>query len=191
MDEETKNSAYRKKLKSQLIEAHGRIVYTYTAHHKMVDHFVWFDKVIRITQIVLTAISTGGFLSSILTSNTKFSWIGGIPAALSLALNIYSKDFKLQYDIGLHKDAADLLWDVREKYNSLITDFEILSNDEIRTKRNELQENISQINKKYPGTDRRSYKKTQKALKKEEEQTFNEGEAEKFLYSELMDVKKE
>ena len=37
----------------------------------------------------------------------------------------------------------------------------------------------------FPGTDRSGYKKAKKALTEEEEQTFNEGEAEKFLPTNL------
>ncbi len=179
------NNDYRNKLKSQLIDANGRVVYTYTCHHKMIDHIIWIDKVVRITQISLTAISTCGFLSTILANNINYSWIGGATAALSLALNLYSKEFSTQNNAKQHKEAADILWDVRENYVSLITDFDILSDSEIRAKREKLQEQVSNINKNYPSTDKRSYKKAQKALKEDEEQTFNEGEAEAFLSNNL------
>lgn len=37
------------------------------------------------------------------------------------------------------------------------------------------------VNKRYPGTDRRGYRAAQKALQEEDEQTFDDGEAERFL----------
>ena len=93
------------------------------------------------------------------------------------------KDSNLNSRIKNHKDAADELWDIREKYSSLITDFDDLQIEEIRTKRDEIQRTWSNVNKKYPGTDRRGYKVAQQSLQNEEEQTFNEGEVEKFLPS--------
>ncbi len=175
---------YRRKLKSQLVDAHGKIVYTYTAHHKMVDRFEWHIKCIKFTQIVLTAISSIGFIATVFWERLGLCWIGGIPAAISLGLNLYTKDFNLQENIQQHINAANALWDVREAYVSLITDFDILTLDEIRRKRDELQNEVSCINKKYPGTDIKSFKKARKALQ-EEEQTFKNGEAELFLHSEI------
>lgn len=55
--------------------------------------------------------------------------------------------------------------------------------DAIRKQRDKLTERVSHVNKKYPGTDSKSYKATLKALQVEEEQTFNEGEAERLLHS--------
>lgn len=185
MDEQENENSYKERLEKQLIEAHGKVEYTYTAHHKIENRVMLYDKAIRIAQIVLTAISTGGFSATLITKQTALSWIGGVAAALSLALNLYSKDFKLQSDARTHKDAADELWDIREDYVSLITDIDALTLDEIRNRRDALKNAVSKINKKYPGTDRRGYRKAQKALKKEEEQTFNEGEAEMLLPTHL------
>ena len=183
---ETENvSEYKNKLNQQLIEAHGKVMYTYTAHHKMADRIIGLDKLVRIAQIVLTAISTGGILATKITDQAVLCWVAGLASAISLALNLYSKDFKLQADARAHKDAADELWDIKEDYVSLLTDMDVLSFEEIQNKRHALKEAISQINKKYPGTDRRSYKKAQKSLKKEEEQTFNAGEAEKLIPTNL------
>lgn len=171
------------KIRQQLIEAHGKITYTYTAHHKLADRIIQTDKMIRTVQIILTAVSTVGFLGNIITNQTYLCWVGGITATLSLGLNLYSKDFKLQTDARAHKDAADELWAIREKYVSLLTDLDYLPEETIIQKRDELTEAISKINKKYPGTNRWGYKKARKVLKKEEEQTFNAGEAEQFLPS--------
>ena len=40
---------------------------------------------------------------------------------------------------------------------------------------------MSDINKKYPATDKQSYIEAQKALKENEEQTFNDGEVDALL----------
>lgn len=173
----------RNELRAQLVDLHGKVVYTYTAHHKIQNRLEGLNTGVKITQIVLTAISTGGFLATVITNQYLLAWVGGIASALSLGLNLYMKDSNLNSRIKNHKDAADELWDIREKYSSLITDFDDLQIEEIRTKRDEIQREWSNINKKYPGTDRRGYKAAQQSLKNEEEQTFNVGEAEKFLPS--------
>ncbi len=172
---------YRKELRDQLVDALGKVVYTYTAHHKMCDGILKKDAGIRVCQIVLTAISTVGFLSLVITNQAVMTWIGGISAALSLGLNLYTKDAKLQVEAQKHKNAADDLWEVREQYTSLIVDLEVSSEERIREERDRLTKTVSEINRKYPKTNRRGYVLAQKALKEEEEQTFNVGEAESFL----------
>lgn len=98
-----------------------------------------------------------------------------------MGITLYTKDFNLDSEAKKHKDAADALWRVREEYKSLITDFDVLSNEEIRSKRDMLIQMVAGVNEKYPGTDDKSFKEAQKELKDEERQTFHPGEAEKFL----------
>ena len=184
-----KMEEYRKNLRQQLIEAHAKVDYTYTAHHKIEDRVRLFDKSLRIIQIVLTAISTGGFLATVITSQTFLCWIGGISAALSLGLNLYTKDFKLQADAREHKDAADALWSIREDYVSLLIDMDVLPVEEICRRRDHLKEALFEIYKRYPGTDRKGYEEARRALNDEDEQTFQVGEAEKLLPTVLREKK--
>lgn len=171
----------RELLLSQIVELHGKVVYTYTTHHKIQNRLESRNKRVKVIQIILTAVSTVGFLATVITNQYLLAWIGGMTSSLSLGLNLYMKDSNLNDQIQKHKDAADALWDVREAYSSLITDFYDLSLNDIRLKRDEIQHIWSEVNRKYPGTDKKGYKEAQKSLKDEEEQTFNEGEAEKLL----------
>lgn len=81
--------------------------------------------VIKITQICLTALSTGGFLASVIAGIPELSWVGGFTSAIALDLNLYSLNFNLLTDIKSHTDAAYDLWEVREAYKSLLCDFEV------------------------------------------------------------------
>lgn len=94
---------YEEKLRSQIKDAYGRVLYTYTAHHKLAARLIKQKNAIKITQIVLTAVSTVGFLATIITNQVLLSWLGGITAALSLGLNLYTRDFNLQEAIQKHK----------------------------------------------------------------------------------------
>ena len=71
----------------------------------------------------------------------------GFTSAIALGLNLYSINFNLPTEIKSHTDAANDLWDVREDYKSLLCDFEELSNEEIRIKRDYITQKVSQINK--------------------------------------------
>ncbi len=91
------------------------------------------------------------------------------------------KEYKIQDEINQHRNAANALWDIRESYVSLLTDYDILENDDIRHQRDVLCKKVSEVNNNYPATDSKSYRAAQKALKKDEEQTFKEGEVDSIL----------
>lgn len=93
----------------------------------------------------------------------------------------YKKEYKIQDEINQHRNAANALWDIRESYVSLLTDYDILENDDIRHQRDVLCKKVSEVNNNYPATDSKSYRAAQKALKKDEEQTFKEGEVDSIL----------
>ena len=175
------NENHRAKLKSQLIDAHGRIEYTYTQHHIIANRLLKKYRFLKIAEIVLTAVSTVGFLATVIRNQAVLAWIDGFGSVVTLGITLYTKDFNLESEAKKHKDAADALWRVRERYKSLIADFGALTDEEIRNKRDALIEVVSDINEKYPGTDDKSFKKARKDLKEDEKQTFNPGEAEKFL----------
>ena len=82
--------------------------------------------------------------------------------------------------IALRK-SADTLWEIREKYISLLVDFDNFTIEEIRDRRDELTKETASVYKNRPKTSLSAYRKAQKALQVEEEQTFNEGEAEQLL----------
>ena len=73
------------------------------------------------------------------------------------------------------------MWGIREGYVSLLVDFEVLEDNEIQKRRDILCEKVSEVNNNYPATDAKSYKAAQKALQKEEEQTFKENEVDSIL----------
>lgn len=152
----------RNKLIRQLSDAAGNVLYTYDAHWIIVNRLKTRQDVLKITQICLTALSTGGFLASVIAGVPWLSWIGGLTSAIALGLNLYSLNFNLPSDIKSHTDAANELWDVREAYRSLLTDYDELPNDKIRAKRDEITQMVSCINKKYPGTDSKAFAEAQK-----------------------------
>jgi hypothetical protein len=179
------SSPHKEALRTQIREAYGRIVYTYTTHLKKMNRLDKKYRNIKYAQITLSAISTGGFLGSIITDKFLLTWIGGISSTLLLLLNIYFKEFNLSEESKQHRITSDYLWLIREQYVSLLTDFNALSEDNIIIKRDELQKLTFEIYCKSPKTDAASYSDAQKALKTEEEQFFTPDEIDKILPSHL------
>lgn len=169
------------KLESQIREAFGKIVYTQTCHDKIIHRLIKRDKNIKLWQIILSAVTTSGFIASIFSENIWTSILGATISLILLMLNMYIKNNNLLNQIKAHQDTSSRLWKVREEYISLLTDFDILNLNEIMTKRDDLQNRTFEIYKQSPRTDPKSYKEAQKALKTEEEQTFSDLEIDVML----------
>ena len=169
------------KLESQIREAYGRVTYSQTYHDKFINRTVKLEDRIKVAQIVLSAITTSGFVVAIFSDDKIASILGAIVSLALLILNTYIKNFDLSGIAQEHKKASDLLWKIREEYVSLLTDFEMLDANAIRNKRDELQERTSEVYSNSPRTDAKSYTAAQKALKTEEEQTFSEEEIDIML----------
>lgn len=166
-----------KNLRNQITEAAGNVVYTYAAHWNIVNRLRARENFIKWLQIILTGLSTSGFLYTFGFNKSCWSWVPSLASAIALGLNLYVLHFNISEEIQKHRDAANALWDVREAYKALIVDFEALEVEEIRSKRNELTRAVSRINKIYPGTDEESFQKAQREIGN---YIFKEGEAELF-----------
>ncbi len=170
----------RNLLKKQIENAAGDVKYTYVAHWKIVNRLEKRHIIIKTAQILLTAASTTGVLTSLIAGIPWLSWGGGLSSAIALGLNLYMLNFNIPTDIQKHTEAANELWEVEEKYCSLLVDFEGLETSEIQKRRDELTNVVSGINKSYPGTDDKAFWQAQNEMGK---YTFSEGEAAHILNS--------
>lgn len=175
----------KKMLKNQIEDLAGNVIYTYSAHWNIVARLKRQYKFLQVIQIVLTALSTCGFLATIIAGISYLSWLGGATSALALAINLYMLNFNIPKAIESHRAAANALWDVRESYRSLLIDFHELTEQEIRQKRDELIHKVSEINKRYPETDDESFKLAQKDINK---YGFSDNEAAELMHSKRNDM---
>ena len=168
-------------LYNQIEEAYGKVVYTYTTQvihaarlHKKYTALKWW-------QLILSAVSTSGFIGTIITNQLLLTWVGGICSTILLVLTAYFKDTDLSAIHKLHLETSNKLWLLRELYLSLLTDFSTLSREEIVARRDDLQERVAKVYASAPLTDDRSYSLAQKALKDNESQFFSREELNKML----------
>ena len=170
-------------LDAQLRESFGRVVYTHKTHEKQADILLARLSKIKLGQIVLPAISTGGFVAVLLGTGWWGSLVGGIFSAALLALNLYTKSYDLTRQAEQHREAAIKVWAIREKYLSLIADLamENGSPSNIQRKRDVLTDELGEAYASSPSTTEQAYKKARKALKLQEEMTFSVTEVDSFL----------
>lgn len=185
---QTSNSTeIRRVLEGQLRECFGRVVYSHKTHEKCADILLSRLSAIKLWQIILSVITTGGFLSAVFGADKIGTVIGLVVSTSLLALNAYTKNYDLGELAQKHKQVANNLWLVREKYLSLITDLVIGEKplESLQKERDELLTELHSVYNGAPSTTFKAYRKAQAALKKYEDMTFSDLEIDAFLPKEL------
>jgi len=174
-------------LEAQIRECFGRVVWTHKTQEKCSDILNKRNNTIKMSQIILSALTTTGILITIFGNNKIIGIISALLAAALFGLNLYIKDYDLGGVAQKHADCATHLWNVREKYFSLLTDIKSssISEKEIIKQRDRLQEELFNIYKGSPRSISKAYDQASKALKISEELTFSDEEIDAFLPEEL------
>ena len=174
-------------LEGQLRECFGRVVYSHKTHEKCADILLLRLSRIKLCQIILSAITTGGCISFVFGAGEASVLIGATASTLLLILNLYTKDHSLGELSEKHRQVGAELWKIREKYLSLITDLRIRNKsiEMLQAERDNLLEELHSIYSTAPSTTLKAYKEAQKALKLSGDMTFSDEEIDAFLPNQL------
>ena len=177
----------RRVLEGQLRECFGRVVYSHKTHEKCADILLKRLSSMKFCVIVLSAITTVGCVSQLIVLTKVGAIIASLISAILLGLTLYMKDYNLAELAQKHKQAANNIWLIREKYLSLITDIAIgeKSSEIIQQERDALMDELHLVYSSAPSTTSKAYKKAQEALKYSEDMTFSDAEIDVFLPKEL------
>lgn len=168
-------------LEDQIRECYGRVVYTHKTHERMADRCSDTLRVYKLSQIVLSALTTAGAVGVLVTDE---GWIKITTAVVSFAtlfVAAYLKDVDPGAIAQKHKDAAAKLWNIRECYLSLLTDLPRLPHEAAIGRRDELQAMLAAVYAGSPQTNGKAYKEAQDRLKNMEDLTFTDAEIDCFL----------
>lgn len=163
------------------------MVYTHKTQEKCADILLERQGQIRVAQIVLSAITTAGFVSIVFGAGTIGAIVGGVVSTILLALNSYTKNYDPGAEAQKHRQAASDLWLIREKYQSLLVDLRMGEKpiEDLQTQRDQLADELHQLYRNAPSTNNWAYKRAQAALKTNEDMTFTDAEIDAFLPKEL------
>lgn len=173
-------------LEAQVREAFGRVAYSHKTHEKCADIELSRLARIKIAQIVLSAVTTGGLLVVVFGDADASRITAVVTAVIStalLAMNAYTKENDPGRVAQQHKEAADQLWAIRESYVSLLVDLRdsVETPARARERRDELQKLLGEVYRGAPRTSSKGYDAASKALKVREDLTFSDEEIDQFL----------
>ena len=180
------NSQQRNDTLYNIIEdAYGKVVCTYTTQIIHAGRLKRRNTILKWIQIILSTLSTGGFLGSVTSNQVVLLWVGGICSTALLVLTAYFKDSEFANIYARHQVTSNNLWSIREEYLALLTDFDTMSVEDIKKRRDELRKRTAKIYENAPITDDRSYSLAQKQIKQEESQFFSREELNQMLPEKL------
>lgn len=174
-------------LEGQLRECYGRVVYSHKTHEKCADILLFRLAVIKTSQIVLSALTTAGFIGAILGKSQLSTVLGLIVSTTLLALNAFTKDNDFGALAQKHRKTGNDLWLIRERFCSLLVDVAMKEKplELLQKQRDDLIEQLHTIYNAAPSTTSKAYAKAQDALQKHEDMTFSDAEIDAFLPREL------
>lgn len=172
---------YRIKLYDQIQEQYGKMTYTYTCHLKEAHILEKRKNILEWSEIVLSSGLTGGILGNVFWDKLNLPIIFSLLSIFLLAINSYLKGSKLEEKITNHLQSAHALWKLREKYLSMMINYERQNPKDIEYRNKKLLIELDKIYATQLQTSNKAYKETQKALKNQEEQYFTQDELNKML----------
>ena len=174
-------------LEGQLRECFGRVVYTHKTHEKCADILLKRLSKVKLSQIILSAVTTAGFIGAAFGAGQIGALLGVLVSTALLALNAYTKNYDLGELAQKHRQAGADLWIIREKYLSLITDLKMGEKpiESLQAERDALLEELHAAYSGAPSTTYEAYRKAQEALQKLEDMTFSDEEIDAFLPKQL------
>lgn len=174
----------KKDINRQLKESYGRLLYSYTSHNKDAQILEAKLNCYNKWEIILSAITTTGLIGAVFTSE---GWqnvsiiLSLVLSTILLVIRFVNPNDMLKKKIENHKNASNNMWIIKEKYLVLLTDLPYLNLSEVKNKRNELIEEMSNLYKGVPQTSNKAYLQAQQALKENEEQFFSIEELNRML----------
>lgn len=174
-------------LEGQLRECYGRVIYSHKTHEKCADILLERLSTIKLWQILLSAFTTGSFITTFLGSGHGAAVFGVALSTALLVLNAYTKNYDLGELAQKHKQAANDIWLIREQYLSLLIDLAMGQKplEALQAERDKLLTALHNVYAGSPSTTYAAYKKAQEALKRNEDMTFSDQEIDAFLPREL------
>ncbi|HPM11301.1 MAG TPA: SLATT domain-containing protein [Paludibacter sp.] len=113
---EANSPSFDSTLYNQIEEAYGKVVYTYTTQMIHAGRLHKNYKALKWGQLILSAISTGGFVGTLISNQILLTWVGGICSTILLVLTAYFKDTDLSVIYKQHLKVSNDLWLLRERY---------------------------------------------------------------------------
>lgn len=149
----------KEKLREQILHLKDEVSYAAKREWATYNKLNKKTQTLKILDIILTAVSSVGIISFFFHGNLQINIITSFITLSSLSLNLYTSNFRDDENKSFYADAAGELWKAEKGFESLLTDFDSLDENDIRTKRDALIDEVDKINREYHSLSQISHSK--------------------------------
>lgn len=173
-------------------DRYSKVAWSHKIQECQGDHYINKLKIVKNHIVWFSILTTSGTLSALLPWVEDNQFISCITAFFATFLSYFTiryNDGYLENKAAENKRMASELHDLRNKYESLLADIKanLLTDDEIVTKRNHLREEEYRIYKNAPYTSKKSVKQAGLDLIQNKESITEEHERESIIPDYLQD----
>lgn len=186
MDETKDRQGHRERLRQLIQDRYNRMLCTYVGHNKAAARKRSRDGRLRWWQIALSGVTTCGVIHVLVTDDWCAKVFSAGCAAAAFILNAYLKEAKLKESALSHEQAANELHPLRERYLSLLADFDVLDEAQITSLRNQLALEVERVYAHAPKVEAGDYEAAVAAIQRGEESFPSLEELQKILPPELL-----
>lgn len=165
---ENNNEKRKYNLQFQLIKSFGNVIIAHKTQETHTDILMKKSSTIKLIQIILSAMTTGGLVTALSSIGEPFqiisTYLSTFISIILLTISSYNKNYKLDELAEKHRCAAIELWQVREEYNTLITKSEFIDYNDLDEKFSKLQKDLRKIYQKVPRTSTKAYIQSKEKL---------------------------
>jgi len=140
-------------LRELIVETLANITTTHKCHEKEREILARRAGSIRAVNVVLTALSSTGIVTVIVTAQPAAAWATAIVTFCSLLFTLWQLQFRPEIEALAHKDAANEYVGLRNRCRALLADFDLDPNiAAIRARYDQLIVELAATTKKAPAT---------------------------------------
>lgn len=164
-------------------ESFGKVAYSHKTQEKAKEINKFLAAMVKWLNVILIGLTTISATRNFFNVTGRDYLLTAVLATISLMFVIAQLSFNPEGKARTHKNCADRLWLIREKYLNLIADMTsgIISNEKAKEERDKLTEELFKIYDGTPSAGGLAYQRARKALKIDEELSFNSKEIEQLL----------
>ena len=154
-------------VEAEIEQSFGRTVFNHKIHEKQAEIYQTRATICEMITIVLSALTSSRLIAILFANDFKLKIASAIVSLISTGFNLYSQKFNYRALQKENKICAHKWLSLRQDYTLLITDIraEVLSEDQIIARRNELNTKYQETAAISPQTTDSAYKKAGKSLK--------------------------
>ena len=170
-------------LEAQIRDLYSRTVWTHKTYEKCQDILTCRNRLLVVTEIVLSSVVTTGVLGVVFTQNGTIAITTAILSFFTVLTKTLAKSFSLGESASEYALAANKVLGLREQYLSLLTDLRsgFLDNSAVVERRDIIQKDLIEVYSGLPKTFKKAYSRASGALKSNEELTFTDEEIDLLL----------